>query len=44
MWKTTFWMDDLPARREPIRSMRGFDGAASAVDAEADWSAAMMRV
>ena len=23
LWKTTFWIDDLPARRPPINKMRG---------------------
>ena len=27
LWKTTFWMDDLPERRAPISRTRGFPGS-----------------
>ena len=33
LWKTTFWIDDLPARRAPIKSTRGVEGPSWRADA-----------
>ena len=35
LWKTTFWIEDFPARRAPMRSTRGLDGG-TGVDVDVD--------
>ena len=35
LWKTTFWIEDFPARRAPMRSTRGFAGG-TGVDVDVD--------
>ena len=43
LWKTTFWMEDLPARRAPIRRTRGFVASAGTVVGLEEAMAAAMR-
>ena len=35
LWKTTFWIEDFPARRAPMRRTRGFAGG-TGVDVDVD--------
>ena len=39
LWKTTFWIDDLPDRRSPIRMIRGLDSACAKVGGGREWRA-----